>query len=214
MCAADPEKRASSPGGRHLDASRDDALREAALRLLVEVGYDRLTIEAIAQAAGAGKATIYRRWKNKAALVIDALVSHKRTEPAPDTGSLRGDLHALVDRAASGNLFDAEVMLGLVSALPRDPELREAVSQQLSSPHVETLRQILTRAVERGELARVANVEMIASLVPALVMQRLMIEGRAPDAEFMHGVMDDVVLPIVWGNGAQLDESQRKERDE
>ena len=78
-----------------MDASRDGALREAALELLADVGYDRLTLEAVAARARAGKTTIYRRWSGKAELVVDALVSAKGPLGFPDTGSLAGDLRAV-----------------------------------------------------------------------------------------------------------------------
>src|SRR5580692_10112751 len=87
--------------GRPLDASRDIALREAALELLTEIGYDRLTIEAVASRARASKTTIYRRWTGKAELVVDALNGLRSTAPVPDTGSLRGDLEAIARSAAS-----------------------------------------------------------------------------------------------------------------
>ena len=76
-------------GGRHLDSSRDPVLREAALGLLAEVGYDRLTMDAVAARARAGKTTIYRRWPGKAELVVDAMNSLKGVPEIPDSGSLR-----------------------------------------------------------------------------------------------------------------------------
>src|SRR5471030_1961694 len=82
-------------GGRPLDASRDVALREAALKLLAEIGYDRLTIDSVAARARASKTTIYRRWSGKAELVVDALNCLKGSPPVPDTGTLAGDLAAM-----------------------------------------------------------------------------------------------------------------------
>ncbi len=78
-----------------LDTSRDVAIRDAALDLLTEIGYDRLTMDAVAARAHASKATIYRRWQGKAALVVDALNCSKGTMVEPDTGSLAGDFAAL-----------------------------------------------------------------------------------------------------------------------
>src|SRR5271163_3763605 len=80
--------------GHALDMSRDIAIRDAALDLLAEIGYDRLTMDAIAARAHASKATIYRRWPGKAALVVDALNCSKGSMLEPDTGSLEGDLAA------------------------------------------------------------------------------------------------------------------------
>lgn len=125
-------------GGRHLDASRDDALREAALSLLAEIGYDRLTVDKIAACAGAGKATIYRRWTGKAELVVDALMCRKELIIPPDTGNLREDLMELARQATEhkDEQLATQVMVGLVSALPRDPELREVFNDRLhQSPH-------------------------------------------------------------------------------
>src|ERR1700677_2004443 len=112
--------------GRQLDATRDAALREAALELLAEIGYDRLSIDAVAARARASKMTIYRRWSGKAELVVDALRCLKKPRPMPDTGSLRGDLTAMAGSSESPDArFDAKLVLGMVSALARNPELRQ-----------------------------------------------------------------------------------------
>src|SRR5271169_3525742 len=104
-------------GGRPLDASRDIALRAAALELLAEIGYDRLTIDSVAARAHSSKTTIYRRWSGKAELIVDALNCRKGSSAVPDTGSLRGDLEAIAKSSTStDNQFDAQVMIGLISA--------------------------------------------------------------------------------------------------
>ena len=84
--------------GHPLDTSRDAAIRDAALDLLSEIGYDRLTMDAVAARAHASKATIYRRWQGKAALVVDALNCSKGSMLEPDTGSLAGDFAAFWSR--------------------------------------------------------------------------------------------------------------------
>src|ERR1700734_1414294 len=97
---ASPEgPEAAAHRGRQLDATRDAALRDAALELLAEIGYDRLSIDAVAARAKASKMTIYRRWSGKADLVVDALRCPGKTGEVPDTGSLRGDLQALGRRS-------------------------------------------------------------------------------------------------------------------
>jgi len=187
-------------GGRHLDATRDDALREAALELLAEHGYDRLTLEAVAARAGAGKATIYRRWSGKAELVVDAIMCAKEHPVPSDTGSLRGDLREL-SRQSMGPQprLDSEIMLGLASSLPHDTELREAFDERLVRPQSETLQLIFRRAVERGEISPSANVELIASVLPALIFHQILLLGRAPDQEFIDTVVDEIILPLVLG---------------
>lgn len=186
-------------GGRHLDTSRDDALRAAALKLLAEIGYDRLTVDAIAACAGAGKATIYRRWSGKAELVVDALTCQKQLLLAPDTGSLRGDLAALAhSKEKSDSKLDSEVMIGLVSALPHDQELRDVFRERLVQPHVATLTEIFDRAVARGEIAPIKNLETVISIIPALVLHSLLIRGEIPDQCYFEMVVDDVILPLVF----------------
>src|SRR3712207_1184331 len=92
----------SSRGGRPRDPSRDGVIRAAILRLLAEVGYSALTMDAVAAEAGVGKATIYRRWRTKHDLVVDTLSDINRAIAVPpDTGSVEGDLRAIMDLVAT-----------------------------------------------------------------------------------------------------------------
>jgi AcrR family transcriptional regulator len=189
---------AESHGGRPLDASRDDALRSSALELLADIGYDRLTIDKIAQHAGAGKATIYRRWSGKAELIVDALMCQKGAMTvAPDTGTLRGDLSALIDQSDLEERLDSKVMIGMVSALPHDAELREVFRTQLIEPHTATLAVVFDRAVERGEIRPVKNMATIVSILPALVLHRLIVSATAPDRAFFESIVEGVLLPLL-----------------
>ena len=96
------------------ERNRDDALRDAAIELLAEIGYDRLTMDAVAARARASKATIYRRWQNKAELVVDAVGCLKGVTPLPDSGSLAGDLREVCDAFGDDDSrLGAHVMLGL-----------------------------------------------------------------------------------------------------
>ncbi len=195
-----------SHGGRPLDATRDDALRASALKLLAEIGYDRLTIDKIAAHAGAGKATIYRRWSGKAELIVDALMSQKGAIPdAPDTGSLRGDLVALINQSDVEDVpLDSEVMIGLVSALPHDAELRDVFRTQLIEPHTRALAVVFDRAIGRGEIRPVANMEMIVSILPALVFHRLLVSATVPDRAFFESIVEGVLLPLLEAGTPEL----------
>jgi AcrR family transcriptional regulator len=184
--------------GRYLDASRDVALRNAALELLSEIGYDRLTIDAIAARAGAGKTTIYRRWPGKAELVVDALNCHSESMMIPDTGSLRGDLEAIARSSSSmHNQFDAQVMLGLITALAHDAGLRQVFREKLMDPHAAELKQVFERAITRGEVSKDRNLELLVPLFRALVIQQLLISGELPDVLFAEQVMNDVIFPLA-----------------
>jgi AcrR family transcriptional regulator len=184
--------------GRALDPHRDAALREATIELLAEIGYDRLTIDAVAARARSSKATIYRRWPGKAELVVDALHGLKGAPLLPDTGSLLGDLECIARGSASAdNLLDAQLMMGLVSALTRDAELRRVFRERLIDPHTESLRHVFEHAVARGEVAADRNLDLLVSVYPALMLRKLLMSGEMPDAHFAQQVINDVIVPLA-----------------
>jgi AcrR family transcriptional regulator len=189
---------AENHGGRPLDATRDVALREAALEMLAEIGYDRMTIDAVAARAHASKATIYRRWSGKAELVVDALNCLKGTPVVPDTGSLRLDLEEMARNAmSSDNRFDSQLMMGLITALARDAELRRVFRERLIDPGQASFRQVFERAVDRGEIPGDRNLDLLVSLFPALLIQHVLTYGESPEAHFAEQVINDVILPLA-----------------
>lgn len=196
---SDPQlKQADHRQGRPLDASRDEALRAAALELLADVGYDRLTLEAVAARARAGKTTIYRRWPGKAELVVDALVSVKGPLEFPDTGSLAGDLRAVAHGFASPeNRFDARVTIGMLTALARDAELREVFRKRFLEPRMMGFRTLFQRAVARGEIAGDRDLDLLALVFPAMALQHLVTHGEVPDAQLAERIVATVVLPLA-----------------
>jgi AcrR family transcriptional regulator len=196
---AEPGQTASHAPGRKRDASRDDALCQAALEVLAEVGYDRLTIDAVATRAGAGKATCYRRWAGKAELVVDAVGRMKAAPELPDTGTLRGDLieltchfHDTEDAA-----FRTEVQAGLVSGLVRDAKLREVFAEQFIAPRKAVFRTVFERAIERGEIAPLPNYELLSDIVPSMAFHRMIMTGESPGSDFIQTILDQIVLPLV-----------------
>jgi AcrR family transcriptional regulator len=143
--------------GRKRDHSRDPEILDAALEVLGECGYDGMTIDMVATRAKAGKATLYRRWPSKAELVIEAVACMKqaqsRVEDLPDTGSLRGDLVALIrPHSMEESERKMQVMGGVVSMLSRDPQLAEAVNEAITEPRARLNRLLIERAIERGEV--------------------------------------------------------------
>ena len=191
--------------GHPLDTSRDVAIREAALNLLSEIGYDRLTMDAVAARAHASKATIYRRWQGKAALVVDALNCSKGSMLEPDTGSLEGDLASLSHASCSQeNRFNAQIMLGLITALAHDAELRDVVRERMIEPRTKVIRAIFERAVQRGEISTERNLDLLVALLPALMIQQVLITGELPDTDFSTRVMNDVILPLATASTSPI----------
>jgi AcrR family transcriptional regulator len=190
--------KARGRGGRSLDSSRDLVLREAALVLLAEVGYDRLTMDAVAARARAGKTTIYRRWPGKAELVVDALNSVKGAPEIPDTGSLRRDLRALAESITSAeSRFGARVTVGMVNALAHDGELRRVFRDKFIAPRMAGFRTVFERAVARGEMPGGHDLDLLASLFPALALQQLVMSGELPGTRLACQIMDEVVYPLA-----------------
>lgn len=190
--------------GRPLDSSRDDVLRQAALELIAEIGYDRLTIDAVAARARAGKATVYRRWSSKAELVVDAFVEHgfKKVD-VPDTGTLRSDMLALSQQIwmQSGPVPRAAVMAGMMSAMLASPELREAF-RAVATPPESVVGVVIQRAVERDEIPAPGDLDIIGAVMPSMCMFHLIKNGTAPDPQFFEAVIDRILLPALHHRGS------------
>ncbi|MCE6993422.1 TetR/AcrR family transcriptional regulator [Saccharothrix sp. S26] len=185
--------------GRPRDASRDDALRQAALEVMAEVGYRALTMDAVAARARAGKATIYRRWESKLDLVIDTCTQLAQQNLAePDTGSLAGDLRDFLSAFAaflSGPIGKAAQ--ALVGELPHEPELAAAFRGTFLTAQRDVLRHILDRAEERGELRPDAPRGMAVEIAGAALIYRLMLTGDPLDLTFVDRVVEQVLMPLV-----------------
>jgi AcrR family transcriptional regulator len=186
-------------GGRPRDPSRDGAIRAAILQVLAESGYAGLTMDAVASAAGVGKATIYRRWRTKSDLVADAVAELSAMSiDAPDTGSLEGDLrvllHWLVD-AVNGPLGAAT--LSLLSALPHEPSLREAFHSGPMGVWGAAFRTVWERAATRGEVPEAIAGTAVSSTASAPILQRWLFSAEPVPREFADEVLSDVVLPLL-----------------
>jgi AcrR family transcriptional regulator len=192
--------------GRPLDITRDADILDAALDVLSEEGFDGMTIDMVAARAKAGKATLYRRWPSKTELVIDAVACMKNSDidldNLPDTGTLRGDLIAMIKPPS---IRDAEkklrVMAGLISLLARNPELAEVARVAVIAPRAELNRVLLQRAIERGEIRADIDIATVANISPSMVTYRTMMLGKPVDREFLVSIIDKVILPAV-GLGA------------
>lgn len=192
-----------------IEGEREQEILDATVGVLAEVGYDLLTMDAVAAAARASKATLYRRWASKPALVVDAVCSRKPTARVPDTGSLREDLIAVHCRVGGiGGLGDPRglsVLSAIVTAMGRDPEFAETYRREFIAPRVEVTRTIFERARERGEISPDADIDLLAPAVPAIVLHRFFLLGETVTNEMVTSVIDHVVLPAaVHGTAPRL----------
>lgn len=190
--------------GRKRDASRDGEILDAALAVLAEVGYDGMTMDAVAARAKAGKATVYRRWASKPELVRDA-VAHLRSpavslDGLPDTGTLRGDLLAFNTRAnAEEEERKLNIIAGLSSQMQHDPTLLETVSAALMEPWIDLNRLLLRRAIDRGEIPAHTDVELLSRVVPHMASYRALVLHEPVDLDDMIALIDGVLLPAIRG---------------
>lgn len=207
--------RAASPDGgsrvgRPPDPEREAAILDAALDVLAEVGYDRLTVSAVHQRARASAKTVYRRWSGKEELMTAALaraVGRAAVDPGDlvDTGSLRGDLVANLRRAGR----DAPALTrGLLAAAAVHGELGALALELLRAQEARLTKVILARAVARGEVDSGVDAMLLADVTRGMTLQHLLLDPDPDDPEdgddFVETLVDRVLLPVVHGRRARL----------
>ncbi|MEV6179719.1 TetR/AcrR family transcriptional regulator [Streptomyces sp. NPDC052016] len=179
---------------------REAELYAAVLDLLREVGYDALTMDAVAARTRSSKATLYRQWGGKAELVVKAMRHNKPGSIADvDTGSLRGDLHALVSREDDCTMErNSDLMRALAMAVHSNPDLMRAFKELLVEPEMEEFQRVLQRAVDRGEVrADRPALRYIVHLLVGAFATRTLIDGLPPTRKFLSSYIDAVVLPAL-----------------
>ncbi|MGV9850585.1 TetR/AcrR family transcriptional regulator [Streptomyces endocoffeicus] len=182
-----------------LSPERERELYEAVVELLGEVGYDGLTMDAVAARTRSSKATLYRQWKGKPHLVATAL---RHTKPVllqgVDTGSLRGDLREIARCSETAHERDAALMRGLAHASHDNPDLHQALRELLIFPEIDALHALLRRAVDRGEVTpdRPA-LNYVVHMMCGAFITRPLVEGKQPDQTYLLEYIDAVILPAL-----------------
>nr|WSY54258.1 TetR/AcrR family transcriptional regulator [Streptomyces sp. NBC_00886] len=179
---------------------REAELYEAVLDLLREVGYDALTMDAVAARTRSSKATLYRQWGGKAELVAKAVRHSKPGPPSDvDTGTLRGDMHAMVAREDDCRMEqNSALMRGLAMATHNNPDLLQAFRELLVEPEMQEFRIVMQRAVDRGEVR--ADCPALAFVVHMMIgafATRTVIEDLPPTQDYLTSYIDAVVLPAL-----------------
>jgi AcrR family transcriptional regulator len=175
------------------------AIFEATLAELTEVGYWRLAMERIAARAHASKASLYKRWPNRAELVIAAL-RHQggRPESAPDTGSLREDVLTLLRQGA--RLLDGlfgEVARGLMAENLTNPERMANLRANMFTSRDRFMTEILERAAARGDIPPAVITPHVIRFAPALVDHHFLVHGAPIPDHVLTDIVDDLLLPVL-----------------
>ena len=186
--------------GRPRDPEVDKAIMSAAVDLLAEVGYARLTMDHVAARAGVGKASLYLRWPSKVALVAHAIQHRSGAVPeVPDMGSLREDMLVFLRALLRSRSAASRALAAVSGEIASNPELREAWRRGLAGTLTVCVRTIVARAVDRGELPATTDVELL-SVLPLALLQHLALEHeRRPDDAVVTRIVDQFYSPAPPG---------------
>jgi AcrR family transcriptional regulator len=184
------------PGRPRSEHSRRAILRST-LQLLQQTSFPELTIEAIAADAGVGKATVYRWWPNKGALVVDAFASVTENKlHFPDTGSLYRDMSLQMNqflgilRTRRGRIVAA-----LLGAGQSNPELLHAFRERFLRPRRQEAYRTLRRAIERGELPASLDLDLLLDTLYGAIYMRLLIRHD----ELSESYVEEVCRLVLGG---------------
>ena len=184
---------------RRRGAALESAILDAVLAELTEVGYARLSVERVAERAGASKASLYRRWPSKVELVMDAVYHvFPQSGSPPDTGSLRGDLIAMMTAVADQLAGPAgQALSGILSDALADPDQARRVRSYARGTSQEAVREIVRRAVARGEVDPAAVTERRLEAGHALMRHQFITRGVPIPGQVIEEIIDEVVIPLL-----------------
>ncbi|MFI1970359.1 TetR/AcrR family transcriptional regulator [Streptomyces cinnamoneus] len=192
-------KQARNQGGRPRDSRVDDAIATAVRELLTEVGYMRLTMAEVAARASVGKAAIYRRHATKQEMIFDVLLPDQFLAVAPDRGSLRADLAAVLAEVADSMAMPPQGTIpGLLADIHADPALRDRFDRKYLGAQRQTLTEILDHATARGELTTRPDPAALNALLVGPVFAWLFLLSESPDRlPALTSTLLDAVLALI-----------------
>jgi AcrR family transcriptional regulator len=193
--------------GRPREARADRAILTATLQLVAERGVRDLRMDDVADRAGVGKATIYRRYRSKEELVSDAVATLVSEITIPDTGSTRADLLTLMTQAVdlySGSLA-ARLIPTVIEEARRSPALATMIRDQFLAGRRAALSAVLKRGVQRGDLRRGLDLDLALDVLGGAIFYRLLVTGGPIDDQLAAGIVELVLrgfAPTRNGGGA------------
>ena len=192
------EVKSSAPSkgrGRPRTEGTRVAVVQALIALVAEQGFAKTSMDEVADRAGVSKATIYRRWPSKHALIVDAHRALFDATDAPDTGTLRGDLLALLDRVA--DVMEQPAVIGMMQAsvgeMMTNAEVAEVFRAQVMEPRLELIHAVFARADKRGDLRPGVDWRVMAYALIGSNVFRVSIMGEPPDREANRRLVEMIV---------------------
>lgn len=195
-------KQINTASGRPRSIHADQAIIQATLELLAEVGYQSMSIEAIAARARVGKTTIYRRYTSKEELVADAIESLREDLSIPNTGSFWGDIDILTKDAAKriDSPLGRQTLALTISTASSNPQFAEVYQTKYTKLRREALSKVLERAKSRGEIDKDADIDLIIDILSGAIYYALVFK---PTTESMEAYMRRTVGILFKGIGTE-----------
>ena len=185
--------------GRPRSTECHGAILESVLQLMQKEGYNAVTIEGVARHAGVGKQTIYRWWGSRAELILEAFANHAAdVVPTPDRGTLREDLEVFI-AAGFKRLFKGygEIMRGLMADAILDPEFNKILREAFILRRRAATKEILKRGIERGEIAKDTDMDLMIDMLFGPVWFRLLVQHAKLDSTFARQIIDAVLTAFA-----------------
>jgi AcrR family transcriptional regulator len=189
--------------GRPRDARADAAIMDAAVQVLAERGPAGFSVDEVAARARCGKATVYRRWPSRAALLLETAHRMGLEPPLVDTGSLRGDLVELLLTLAGKmrNTAAGRIMPAVVAEAAVNPEMCDLL-RSFTRERRERPREVVERAIARGELPPDTDVGLLLDLTGGTVLYRELIAHVPVDEQYVAGLIDALLPGFGWTGGS------------
>jgi AcrR family transcriptional regulator len=187
--------------GRPRSQEADRSILSAALDLFIQEGYQGMSIEHVAAQAGVGKATIYRRWPSKEALITDAVGSFSEEVTAPDTGNVRDDMIGLVRQISllASSSPSGRCFARMASEMGAYPELAKVYKEKVIKHRRTIVAEVIRRGIDRGELRDELDVELTTDMLVGPILYRALIKKAAPaeTRKLSSQLIDSLLLGIA-----------------
>lgn len=176
---------------------RADEIRKTVVELVALHGYDGVTVDRVVAASGIGRATVYRRWPTKAELVVDAVRDSISVLTRPeDTGALRSDLVALLNAIADELQQNSALLISLLDAARRHPDVREIMTTQFREPDQVAGGIPLSRAIARGEVSEKCSSLLVDEVAIPMILHRIL-WYQSVDGAVVEDIVDNILLPLL-----------------
>ncbi|MEV7885955.1 TetR/AcrR family transcriptional regulator C-terminal ligand-binding domain-containing protein [Streptomyces sp. NPDC002817] len=197
--AADGPETVAASRRSKITPEREQEFYDAVLEQVRECGYEAVTMEGVAASTRCSKSTLYRQWKTKPQFVVAALRSRRQSKfDGIDTGSLADDLREVARAAGRWSNSDTKLLQALGHAVTQDPELAKALREALVDPEIASLKEILQRGVDRGEVAAGhPALEYIPAQMFGVIRARPIVDGEYADPRYLVCFVEAAVLPAL-----------------